>query len=255
MREVSENPRARAIGAALDAMGWRVPDEVCLVLGGDGTMLKAVHLHGPYLRYFGVNCGHLGFLMNDLATEPEVAARDLVDLFESGGLLVRAFPRLSAITETADGEVVEDRAVNDVYLERSTGQSCHLRVLVDGVEVVDRLVCDGIITATPLGSTAYSFSAGGAAAHPLVRGMQLTPICPHSPRLGPLVLPHDAVVRVHVLQPDARPARVVVDGRERPEPALAVEVRASGDAVALCFAPGHDFTATLIRKVVRAKGG
>ena len=94
-----------------------------------------------------------------------------------------------------------------MYVERQVGQTCHLRVTVDDVEVVGRMVCDGIVAATALGSTAYSFSAGGPAAHRCVRAIQLTAICPHTPRLAPLMLPPASRVRVEVLDRGASAAR------------------------------------------------
>lgn len=251
LRIVSDNPRAQAIARALDRIALPEAPDLCLVLGGDGTMLRAIRQNGGGLRYFGVNCGFLGFLMNDMPGEPDAVAPHLAAVLARGGFFATPFPRLRMVATLADGGELTELAMNDVYVERMSGQTCHLRVTVDGVEAMSRLVCDGLIAATPLGSTAYSFSAGGPAAHPLVRGIQMTAICPHAPRLAPLVLPDTAVIRAEVLDSGKRPARVVVDGAQH-GPVVAVESRASGDHVRLCFVEGHDFTATLIRKVLRA---
>jgi len=143
---------------------------------------------------------------------------------------------------------VEALALNDVYVERQ-GQTCHLRVTVNDVEVVRKMVADGIVAATPLGSTAYSFSAGGPAAHPLVHAIHLTAICPHIPRLAPLVLPPSARIRIEVLDADERPARAVADGVPR-EDVRRVDIVSSGDSVRLAYKHGHDFTATMIRKIL-----
>lgn len=250
-RIVSDNPRAQAIAAALDEAGLDLPDDLCLVLGGDGTMLRAIRQGGGALRYLGVNCGFLGFLMNDLPEDPGEAAAEVRRIVAEGDWFTRDFPRLRMVGERVGGGAMDELAVNDVYVERVSGQTCHLRVVVDGVEAVSRLVCDGLIAATPLGSTAYSFSAGGPAAHPLLQGITLTAICPHVPRLAPLVLPDSAVIEIEVLEPERRPARAAVDGAQH-APVAAVRVQASGDRVALGFRRGHDFTATLIRKVLRA---
>lgn len=248
---VSDNPRARAIAAALTEAGTQGPDDLTLVLGGDGTMLRAISAGGHDRRYLGVNCGYLGFLMNDLPAEPAAAAEQLSGVLARDDWFTTPFPRLRVRIEGADGSAAEGRAMNDVYVERSTGQTCHLRVTVDGVVVVQRVVCDGLIVATALGSTAYSFSAGGPATHPLVKGIQLTAICPHAPRLAPLVLPDTATIRVEVLDRDSRRARTIIDGAEHGDTA-AVDVSASGDTVNLGFFTGHDFTATLIRKIIRS---
>lgn len=235
-RVVSAKPRALALDEAIGPFSG--PDDLCLVIGGDGTMLEAIHRYDGGYRYLGLNCGHLGFLMNEVEGDPRAR-------IEAGAWFVQTFPRLRM---RCNG--VEHFAVNDVYVERSSGVTCHLKVTVDGVEVVDRMVADGVIAATPLGSTAYSFSAGGPAAHPLLRAIHLTPICPHQPRLAPIVLPATCKVRVEVLEADLRPARVVVDGKGI-DGATVVEIDWADSGVDLCFFDGHDFTSTLMRKILR----
>ena len=111
-----------------------------------------------------------------------------------------------------DSEDTSAEAINDVYVERSSGHTAHLRLSIDGTRVVESMSCDGLIVATGLGSTAYSFSAGGAPSHPLVRALNITPICSHSPRLSPFSLPAEAFVEIEVLEPKIRPARAVCDG-------------------------------------------
>ncbi|MDP2309812.1 MAG: NAD(+)/NADH kinase [Pseudomonadota bacterium] len=253
IRYANDAPRTRALDAALD--GLEGPPELCLVLGGDGTMLRAIARHGPDYTYFGVNCGHLGFLMNDVAGGPlpneangaaQVAAA-VERIVREGTWTAVEFPRLRMIATRADGEF-EALALNDVYVERQA-QTCHLRVTVDGVEVVRHMVADGIVAATPLGSTAYSFSAGGPAAHPFVQAIHLTAICPHIPRLAPLVLPPTARIRIEVLDPDERSARAVADGVPC-EDVRRVDIFSSGDTVRLGYLHGHDFTATMIRKIL-----
>lgn len=235
-RVVSAKPRALALDDQLGPIEG--PEDLCLVIGGDGTMLEAIHRYDARYRYLGLNCGHLGFLMNEV--DVDTRAR-----IEAGAWFAQRFPRLRM---RCNGTTT--LAVNDVYIERSSGSTCHLKVTVDGVEVVDRMVADGVIAATPLGSTAYSFSAGGPAAHPLLQAIHLTPICPHQPRLAPIVLPAASKVRVEVLEPELRPARVVVDG-EGIEGANVVEIDWAESGVDLCFFDGHDFTSTLMRKILR----
>ncbi len=245
IRHVSGTSRARALDAAL--AGVDGPDDLCLVLGGDGTMLRAIQTHGPDYTYFGVNCGHLGFLMNDVPGDVEQAAVTVRSLILAGAWDAVAFPRLHMVASGPFGEV-EALALNDVYVERQ-GQTCHLRVTVNDVEVVRHMVADGIVAATPLGSTAYSFSAGGPAAHPLVHAIHLTAICPHIPRLAPLVLPPTARIRIEVLDAEERPARAVADGVPC-EDVRRVDIVSSGDSVRLAYKHGHDFTATMIRKIL-----
>lgn len=241
-RFVNDAPRARAIDTATRTLDG--PDDLCLVIGGDGTMLRAIQEHGVESVYLGVNCGHLGFLMNELPEDEDKAAARVRELVH-GGWTAHAFPRLHVRVD--DGR--EAWAVNDVYVEREA-QTCHLRVTVDGVEVVDKMVADGVIAATPLGSTAYSFSAGGPAGHPRVSALHLTPICPHRPRLPPLLLPASATISIEVLEPELRPARAVADGVALAD-VRRVEVRTDPAPVRIAFAPDHDFTATMIRKLLR----
>jgi NAD+ kinase len=246
---VSPSPSAQAFAAALQHEGLPpLPEDLGLVLGGDGTMLQAIHAHGAARVWLGLNFGNLGFLMND------VPARDGV-AFVRARLAARAwtthgFLRLSMRAQTAQGALT-GLAVNDVYVERQSGHTCHLRVWVDESVLADRLTCDGIIVATPLGSTAYSFSAGGSASHPLVRSLHLTAICPHAPKLAPIVLPEGSVVRIEVLDPERRPARAVIDGVAKDD-VREVEVASNPkEDVSLAFFDGHDFTRTLLRKVLR----
>ncbi len=249
-RVVSKNPRAAVLAAALDREGALVgvPPDVVLVLGGDGTMLHAIHDHPEFRTFLGLNCGFLGFLMNDLGgDDPAASARALL---EGGRWTAHAFPRLRMQAETAGGPI-EGLAVNDVYVERQSGTTVQLRAWIDEKELASRLVCDGLIAATPLGSTAYSFSAGGAASHPLVRSIHLTAICPHAPKLPPIVLPASSTVRIEVLDPTRRPARVVVDGRAYGDVRSVTVAASPSDDVSLGFFEGHDFTGTLLRKVLR----
>lgn len=214
-------------------------------------MLEAIHQHGAAFTFFGVNCGYLGFLMNEVAGDPAAIAEAIVATLSSGAWFARAFPRLRLRAHSERG-VTQAFAVNDVYVERQSGHTCHLRVEVDGNVVVQRMVCDGIIAATPLGSTAYSFSAGGPAAHPLVHATHLTPICPHTPKLSPIVLPPESVITIDVLDADRRPARAVADGVTYGDVTHVEVAGAPGNDVRIGFLNGHDFTGTMIRKILHA---
>lgn len=225
---------------ALDGL----PEDLCLVIGGDGFMLQAINEAGPELTYLGINAGTLGFLLNDL-DDLTLTSQQL----KEGNWTVREFPRLRLEGNTASGKPLDGMAVNDVYLERISGNTAHLRVRVNGVEVVDRMACDGLIVATALGSTAYSFSAGGSACHPDLRLIQLTAICPHLPKLPPITLPQTAIIEVESLDMEKRPARVVTDGREQDSVAW-VRIENAQSDIKLAYLGGHHPTATLIRKLI-----
>lgn len=248
LRVDPRNPRAQVLHAALSVQGvlGHLPADLCLVIGGDGWMLACIRELGPGPIYLGLNAGHLGFLLNDVTNLDRVAG-----LLAERRWRAVSFPRLAARATLPDGGHRHTLAVNDLYVERASGQSAHLRLSVDGSVVVDRLVCDGVIVATALGSTAYTFSAGGVPCHPLTRAVQVTPIAPHAPRLSPVVLPLSAAITLEAQALDRRPVRAVADGIDI-GPVSRLEVRASEDDVQLAFFEGHAFTKTLVEKVLRA---
>jgi NAD+ kinase len=222
----------------------RLPEDLVIVLGGDGYMLETIGRLGPSKTYLGLNCGRIGFLLND-----EEDDERFIQAVHNRAWLSTSFPRLALQTEAPDGSLATELALNDVYLERSTGQSAHIRIALNGVQVVERLVCDGVIIATALGSTAYSYSAGGAATDPRVRCLHVTPICPHTPKLQPITLPLDSRVELWCLDSHRRPVRASADGRDCLEAIKATITDADSD-VTLAFIEGHDFTAALIRKIL-----
>ena len=115
--------------------------------------------------------------------------------------------------------------------------------------MVERLVCDGLLTATSLGSTAYSYSAGGVPTHPMVRAVQVTPVCPHSPRLSPFILPENALIEVEAIETHRRPVRAVADGLDiGPMVHMRIQVQ---DEIRLAFFEDHHYTRTLISKVLK----
>jgi NAD+ kinase len=241
-----QNPRAREAGQALRAHldGFVPPDGLSVVVGGDGFLLRSVAASDFQGQFLGLNAGNLGFLHNDVVSW-EAAASAL----KRGEYRVLPFPLLEAKVQLADGGERTVRAMNELYLERSTGQAARLAVTIDDIQVVDNLVCDGLIVATALGSTAYSFSAGGAPAHPLLHLLKITPICPHRPRLTPFDLPPVARVHISVQVGEYRPVRAVVDGAALDE-VRSVEVGLCDQRVNLGYFFDHDFTGHLLRKIV-----
>ncbi|MCB9778945.1 MAG: NAD(+)/NADH kinase [Alphaproteobacteria bacterium] len=245
------NPKAVEVATALErALGDRtLPQELVIAVGGDGWLLSTMHDLGADRVYMGVNAGRVGFLLNDLG--PRGGIGHIQKALERRDWVEHRFPLIELDAVLADGRRVTAPAVNDVFVERVTGRTALLRVSVDGSIVVEQLSCDGLIVATALGSTAYSFSAGGTPSHPLVPALHVTPICAHAPRLAPFVLPLDACVHVEVIRPGSRPVRASTDGMDRGH-VQSVEVRRTHREVTLAFLPGHDFTATMIAKIIKA---
>lgn len=215
--------------------------DVIVVLGGDGHMLETLRRRLKDKKpVYGMNRGTVGFLMNDYNDA------DLIDrLGKAEKVRIRA---LVARCETARG-VVEERAFNEVSLLRETAQSAKLRILIDGAERMPELLCDGVMVATPAGSTAYNYSAHGPILPIDSRLLALTPISAFRPRRwrGAL-LPHRAHVRIEVLEHERRPVSAVADNLETRD-VIAVEIREDANsAQQLLFDPGHALDERILRE-------
>lgn len=210
---VSPTQQARDAEERLrELYGWYDLREANAVvaLGGDGFMLQTLHAmlgRNRPLPVFGMNLGTLGFLMN------EWDPIDLISRIEEA----KAFsvPPLRMEAETVDGEIVRSPAINEVSLLRETRQTAKLQVQVNDRIVMDELVCDGVLVATPAGSTAYNLSAQGPIL-PLASGLlALTPISPFRPRRWRgAILPDNNTVTFRVLDPILRPVSAVADQQE-----------------------------------------
>ncbi len=188
-----------------------------VVLGGDGFMLHSMHQY-HHLRkpFYGMNCGTYGFLMNNYSKG------SFLDKLQNTKKEV-LYP-LNMEASLKNGKTGKGMAFNEVSLIRHTRQTANIRVLVNGIERIPRLVCDGALVATPAGSTAYNFSAHGPII-PIGTGvLALTPVSPFRPRRwNGALLPHTAQVRFENLDPDKRPVYVSADFKEWPD-AIAVDI-------------------------------
>ena len=200
--------------------------DLALSLGGDGTMLRAVDLVAPGgAAVLGVNVGRLGYLT-------EVGPDDLEDALErvvEGRHMVEERLVLEVETTTDGGQPVRRTALNEAVVEKTaSGHTVSLEVELDG-EFFTSYVADGLIVATPTGSTAYNFSVRGPILSPKVPALVLTPVAPHMLFDRSLVLPAKGTVRLTVREPSA--ATLVMDGH--PEAVLS-----AGDSI-LCRTAGH----------------
>lgn len=241
------NPRAQALAEKLVPLLGTLPDDLIVTIGGDGFLLHTVHTHGEGPTYLGLNAGTLGFLLNDV-DDIEAIAKAI----NKGQYTKQHFPLLEGRATTLGGDVHPLTAVNDIYLERASGQTARLELSIDGHVAVEALVADGIIFSTALGSTGYAFSAGATACHPTLSTLTVTPICPHQPRLPPIALPRGSRAEATVQSPERRPVRAVADGRGL-EDVVHLEVAlAAEDRLCMAYLAGHDFTARMIEKLMRA---
>ena len=215
--------------------------DVIVALGGDGHMLETLRRRLKDKKpVYGMHRGTVGFLMNEFG---EVDLPERVAKAEP----IRVRP-LVARCETAAG-IVEERAFNEVSLFRQTGQTARLRICIDGAERLQELSCDGVLVATPAGSTAYNFSAHGPILPINSRLLALTPISAFRPRRwrGAL-LPHRSLVRVEVLEADRRPVSATADNVETRN-VTAVDIREdSSVALTLLFDPGHALDERIVRE-------
>lgn len=235
---VSDTQAAEAAGAGLraryDFVAIRDADYV-VVLGGDGFLLHTLHealLASAPKPVFGMNLGTVGFMMNefDAAGLPEriAAAR----AFTLHPLLMTA--------ETVGGEIITSPAINEVSLLRETRQTAKMEIAIDGKVRMEELSGDGVLVATPAGSTAYNLSANGPIL-PLQSDMlALTPISPFRPRRwrGAL-LPQTSVIEFRVLEAEKRPVSAVADQREVRDVAHVRVVTDKSIRLELLFDPGY----------------
>lgn len=229
-----------------------VPEQIDLLitLGGDGTLLRGArmvaHEHKPIL---GVNLGYLGFLTSIPPAELQASLTRLL----AGEYWLDTRFTLEAQVITRTGQAGPSYiALNDAVLHKGgVARVIRLAVFIgEQREEIGSYSADGIILATPTGSTAYSLSANGAIVVPTVDCIVATPICPHSLVLRPLVLPADEVITVEV-RPPASELMLTVDGQDG-EPVKAgdqVVVRKGKATVPLVRFPGQSFFSTLRRKL------
>ncbi|ODS62444.1 MAG: NAD kinase [Arenimonas sp. SCN 70-307] len=241
----SSVPQAQAARDRLAArFGQVAPEEadVLCVLGGDGFMLHTLHRHGALSKpVFGMKLGTVGFLMNQHRPD------DLVERLHAAEAAVLRPLEMTAISES--GATVSLLAYNEVSMLRQTRQTAHLRISLNGQVRLDELVCDGVLVATPAGSTAYNFSAHGPILPLGSQVVALTPIAAFRPRRwrGAL-LRSDTVVRVEVLDGHKRPVSATADSHEVRDVAE-ITVRESRErTVTLLFDPEHNLEERILNE-------
>jgi NAD+ kinase len=216
--------------------------DVIVALGGDGFMLQTLHrFMSAGKPIYGMHRGTVGFLMNEYSAEHLQRRLAAARKTAVHPLLMEA--------RDSEGQVHRSHAFNEVSLFRQTSQAAHLRILVDDKERMADLVADGILVATPAGSTAYNFSAQGPIIPISASLLALTPISPFRPRRwhGAL-LPDSAHVEIEVLWPERRPVAAVADHVEV-RGVHAVEVHMDhGIATNLLFDPGHSLEERILRE-------
>ena len=216
--------------------------DVIVALGGDGFMLETLHgteeINCPV---YGMNRGTVGFLMNEFNED------DLLSRLEQAENTV--IHPLKMTAHKTDESVITDLAINEVSLLRAGPQAAKLRIIIDGKQRLEELVCDGILLSTPAGSTAYNYSAHGPIL-PVGSGvLAMTPMAAYRPRRWRgAILPMAAKVRFEVLEAGKRPVTATADGKGAHE-IVAVDIETYFDlSHRILFDPGHGLEERLIRE-------
>jgi len=221
--------------------------ELAIVLGGDGTILRAAELtRGTAVPLLGVNLGHVGFLAESERDDIGEAVRRLT----SGDFTVEERGTLDVRVLTPEGDVQTGWALNEAALEKvDRSRMLEVMVEVDG-HPLSSFGCDGIVAATATGSTAHAFSAGGPVVWPDVDGMILVPLSAHALFARPLVVGPNSLLALEVLDRSPAAGIVTCDGRRRLEVprGARVEVRRSAVPVRLARLTPAPFTTRLVHK-------
>ncbi|GEP09464.1 NAD kinase [Methylobacterium gnaphalii] len=241
----SPTPDAREAAEALMRRYDHVtPEEadVVVALGGDGLMLQVLHrfMDGSKPIY-GMNRGTVGFLMNEFREDA------LLERLENAQRSV-IHPLSMVVTDT-EGRTHEAPAINEVYMLRQTHQTAKLRISIDGKVRLPELIADGVLVATPAGSTAYNFSVGGPILPLNAQLLALTPISSFRPRRwNGALLPNHARIHVEVLEAAHRPVAAVADHTEfRRVRTVEAWLDHATDLV-LLHDPGHSLDERILRE-------
>lgn len=241
----SDSPEAIKAGAVLRDRYGSVALEtanVIIALGGDGLMLQTLHrLMGSGTPIYGMNRGSVGFLMNEYSPDQlherlDAAARSTVH------------PLLMHVTDS-DGAQHRAHAINEVSIFRQTYQAAKLKLSIDGRPRLQELIADGVLVATPAGSTAYNLSVNGPILPLNAPLLALTPISAFRPRRWRgAVLADTADIRIDVLEADKRPVNAVADHFEfRSVRTICVAMDRAVDLVML-HDPGHSLDERILRE-------
>jgi NAD+ kinase len=241
----SQTPEAREAYAKLEKRYGNADPakaDVIVALGGDGLMLQTLHkFMNSGKPIYGMHRGTVGFLMNEFVEERLAERLAAAHITVIHPLVMQA--------RDAQGRTHEHRAINEVSLFRQSAQAAHLRILIDGQERLTELVSDGVLVATPAGSTAYNLSAQGPIIPINAPLLALTPISPFRPRRwrGAL-LPDKANVTIEVMDADKRPVAAVAD-HDEVRSVRNVNIGMDHNiSINMLFDPGHNLDERILRE-------
>jgi NAD+ kinase len=239
---VAEDDVAGALGCAPISSIEQTEIEFLLSMGGDGTILRLVHKYAHIdAAIIGINLGHLGFMADIPVSDLYPSLQDLI----KGEYQIEE--RLALVMEIGDSAIF---AVNDVVIHRGRNPSLVELAIQVGGTYLNTFVADGIILATPNGSTAYSLAAGGPILSPTLEAITLTPISPHTISNRPMVLTADQEIQIQYLS-DYDPLEVSADGilRDELRTGDVVTIRRSDTPFRLVTLNRRDYFSTLRTKL------
>lgn len=230
-------------GLPLEEIGRRA--DVAVVLGGDGTMLGIARELAPFrIPLIGVNHGRLGFMTDIAVDQVEVLSAMLAGRYETDRRVL-----LDAEVLRDGGLVFRARALNDVVVSRGVaGGMVEFTVRVDGVTMYNQRA-DGLIVATPTGSTAYALSANGPILHPSLAGLVLVPVAPQTLSNRPIALPDSCVLEIEITDVRDASAHFDMQSFSLLRPGDIVRAQRSADFVTLLHPVGYNYFATLRQKL------
>ncbi len=216
--------------------------DVIVVLGGDGFMLQAMHqFMARNLPFYGMNCGTVGFLMNTYSP-----SRLIERIADARSHIL--YP-LRMYTRNLQGKDYELLAINEVSLFRQSRQAAKIRITVDHVVRVPEMIADGVLVATPAGSTAYNSSASGPIIPLGANIISLTPLSPFRPRRWKgALLNHNSSVTFEVLEPEKRPVSTVADFTEVRDVVSVAIHEQQKTSIKLLFDPEHNLEERIIKE-------
>lgn len=219
--------------------------DVVVALGGDGLMLQTMHKIMPTgLPVYGMNRGSVGFLMNDYVE------KNLIERLNSAEQTTIRPLKMTALTH--DGKKHQAIAFNEVSLLRQRSQAAKLMIAIDGQSRLDELICDGLLVSTPVGSTAYNLSAHGPILPIGSALLALTPISAFRPRRWRgAILPHNAKVKLTVLESEKRPVAAVADHLEVRNVQSVEIAEDKKRSVKMLFDPGHSLAERVLNEQFR----
>ncbi len=221
-----------------------VPEEadVIVALGGDGFVLETLHRYlDAKTPIYGMNRGTVGFLMNEYDEENLIERLKNADASELKPLRMQAWDM--------SGTKHEALAINEVSLLRETRQAAKLKILIDDIERLDGMICDGALVSTPAGSTAYNLSAHGPIIPIGAAVLALTPISVFRPRRwrGAL-LPISAKIEFQVATPDLRPVSATADSTEIRDVTHVIVREDKESALTLLYDPEHNLKERILKE-------